>query len=93
MRAVPTGGKWKFTTCTGARVGRRSFRNCRVPACLHEKRNDIDFALTEAQRGFNRLSQSFAIFLHDNDAVLNDLNARAEAFDFRVTIYANNVAI
>ena len=29
----------------------------------------------------------------DDDAVLDDLNARAEAFDFSVTIYTNNVAV
>src|SRR6266853_6860842 len=55
MRAVPAGRKRKFTTCSGGRVG-RSLRNCRRHTCLHRKRNDINFALTEAQRGFNRLS-------------------------------------
>src|SRR5438034_2290998 len=49
MRAVPAGGERMFVTCSGGRV-RRSLRNCRRHACLHRKRNDVDFALTETKR-------------------------------------------
>src|SRR6266853_536114 len=55
MRAVPAGREGKFTTCSGGRVG-RSLRNCRRHTRLHRKRNDIDFAFTKAQRGFDCLS-------------------------------------
>src|SRR5205823_12013413 len=92
MRAVPAGRKRKFTTCSGGRVG-RSLQNSRRHTCLHTKRDDVDLALTESKRRLDGLSQSCAIFFRDDDAVLNDLNARAEAFDFSVTIYTNNVAV
>ena len=46
------------------------------------RRNDIDLAFAESQRGFDRLDQARAIFLADRDAILNDLHARAEPFDF-----------
>src|SRR5439155_6293557 len=90
MRAVPAGRKRKFTTCSGGRVG-RSLQNSRRHTCLHTKRDDVDLALTESKRRLDGLSQSCAIFFRDDDAVLNDLNARAEAFDFSVTINTNNV--
>src|SRR5438128_12067185 len=55
MRAVPAGGEREFVTCSGGRVD-RSLRNCRRHTCLRRKRNNVDFALTEAKRYLDGLS-------------------------------------
>jgi len=44
-----------------------SFRNCRDPASTG-KRNDIDFALAEAQRGFNPSVKARRFSSLDDDA-------------------------
>jgi hypothetical protein len=56
-------------------------------------RNNIYFSFSESQRGFERFDQSRAVFVADRDAVLDDLHARAQAFDFFVGIDAHDLVV
>ncbi len=49
---------------------------------VYLNRNYVYLAFAETQRGFDCLDQSRAILSTDRDAILNDLHARTEAFNF-----------
>ena len=44
--------------------------------------DNVDSVFAETQRNLDRFGQARTIFIIDRDAVLNDLNARAESLDF-----------
>ena len=84
MSAMPAGRKGKFFDC-GLRIADWGF--------LPWRAKDIDFALAETKRGLDRFHQAGAIFFADCDAILNDLHADAEPFDFWFGIYAHNFVV
>src|SRR5438874_2010092 len=57
------------------------------------KRDHVDLVLAKAKSGFDRLDEAGAIRLGNGDAVLDDLDAGAEAFDFFVRIDADNFVV
>ena len=84
MSAMPAGGERKFFDC-GLRIA--------DPGFLPWRANDIDFALAETKRGLDRFHQAGVIFFADRDAILNDLHADAEPFDFWFGIHAHNFVV
>ena len=56
--------------------------------------DNVDFAFAESKRGLERFNQARTIFLVDRDAILNDLNAGAQALDFcRIVIHADDFVV
>ena len=55
--------------------------------------DNVDPVFAETQRGLDRFGEARPIFLTDRDAILNDLHARAEPFDFCFAISADDLAV
>src|SRR5438067_5020671 len=55
--------------------------------------DDVDFAFPETKRGLERFDQARAIFFRDRDPILNDLYPRAETFDLRRVVNAENFVV
>src|SRR5436190_21960426 len=57
------------------------------------ERNDVYFPFAEPKTCLDSLDEARPVFFADRDAVLNNLDARAEPFDLRFGIHADNFIV
>src|SRR5205085_11860097 len=57
------------------------------------KRDDVDLVFPETQRGLDRFGQTGAVWFRYRNPVLDDLDARTEAFDLFVGINAHDFVV
>ena len=86
MGAMPAGGEGKLVIGDWRSVISWTLGSLRT-------RNNIDLAFPKAQRGFDRLDQSCAVFLRDRNAILNDLHTRPKSLEFWIDVDAHDFVI
>src|SRR5437762_11744600 len=57
------------------------------------KRDDVDLVFAETEGGLDRFDEAGTVRLGYGEAILDDLDAGAEAFDFFVRIDADNFVV
>ena len=57
------------------------------------ERDDVDFIFAETECGLDRFDQAGAVCFGNREPVLDDLDARAEAFDFFIGIDPNDFVV